>query len=276
MAQYNVTGIVLRRVPYGETDNIITLYTRERGRVSAIAKGARKPISRLAGACETLTCGRYNLAGGKSLDIVTQAEVKDAFPSLRKDLSRLAGAQYLAEALNHFVVEEDAHPDLFTLLRAGLLLMERADDPQTAVRWYELRLLELAGYGPDLCSCVICGETVPRDNASQTDIYALSVANGGALCTDHANPNGYEDHAALTFDALDYLQHLNAHGLEHIRAVAKIPSPSEATAGLARMALRRTIRWRIDGDLRSAPFMDSLLSPGRPPDETSPHQSTVA
>ena len=260
MPQYNVTGIVLRRIPFGETDNILTIYTRERGRLSAIAKGARKAISRLAGSSEVLTCARFNLASGKSLEVVTQAEVKNAFASLRSDLPRLAGAQYMAELVNHFVVDEDPHEELFVLLRTGLLLMERAADPQTAVRWYELRLLGLVGYGPDLRECAVCHDPVPGPDASASDIYAASASNGAVLCVRHAHPREYDDHALLSFDALDYLQHLDAHEIDDVRAVAGIAAPSRETAAQARMALRRTIRWRTEADLRSAAFMDSLIA----------------
>jgi len=258
MPQYNATGIVLRRIAFGETDNIITLYTRERGRVSAIAKGARRASSRTSGACEILTCARYNLAVGKSLDVVTQAEVKNAFPALRKDLTRLASGQYLAELLDKFVVDEDPHPELFTLLRASLLLLERMPEPQTAARWFELRLLDLAGYGPDLTTCSICGETVPAQGDLPDDEYALSVKQGGAVCPRHVIPHSSDDHAPLSVDAIDYLQHLNAHTVSQVRAVLAIAPPMPRTAMLARIALRRYIRWRIDSDLRSTVFLDSL------------------
>lgn len=260
MPQYNVTGIVLRRTLYGETDNIVTLYTRERGQIHAVAKGARKAGSRLAGASEVLACARYAVASGKSLDVITQAEVKNSFPALRKDLARLACAQYMAEVLHHFVVDEDPHPDLFSLLRASLLLMERTVDAETAVRWFELRLLDLAGYGPDFTSCGVCDAPIPGDDPSTSATFALSVESGQALCPEDAHPDGYADHCPLSFDALDYLQHLNAHGVDHLKNVARIDPPSRQTAGMVRTALRRTIRWRIDSELRSVAFMDSTLA----------------
>ncbi|HEY3332982.1 MAG TPA: DNA repair protein RecO [Capsulimonadaceae bacterium] len=258
MAQYNTMGIVLRRMAFGETDNILTIYTRDRGRVSAIAKGARKAGSRLTGASEVLTCANFGLATGKSLHVLQQAEVKNSFPALRKDLMRLAHGQYMAELLSHFVAEDDPQPDLFTLLRSTLLLLERIADPEMASRWFELRLMERIGYAPDLETCAVCGEPVPGPSTDAADRFALSAAQGGVLCPYHARPREIDDHSELSYDAVDFVQHVNAHDLEHIRAVLSVAPPSHATATQARLALRRYIRYRCDSDLRSIAFMDSL------------------
>src|SRR5690348_5575013 len=103
MRSYSTAALVLRRISFGETDKILTLYSRDRGRFSAIAKGARKPISRLSGATELLTLSKFGLAAGKSLEVVSQAEVRESFPLLHSDLQRLAHGLYLAELVNHSV-----------------------------------------------------------------------------------------------------------------------------------------------------------------------------
>ncbi len=258
MPQYNTMGIVLRRVAFGETDNILTLYTRERGRVSAIAKGARKAISRLAGASDILACAYYSLSTGKSLEIVVQAEIRNSFPTLRKDLVRLAHGQYMAELLTHFVAEEDPHPELFTLLRTSLLLLERIPDPDVASRWFELRLLEHLGYAPDLHACAICGNPVPGVDRGPDAVFGLTAAHGGALCEYHVRPHEIDDHSALSFDTLDYLQHLEDHSVAHVKSVAAMAPPAPFTATQARLALRRYIRYRCDSELKSLKFLDSV------------------
>jgi DNA repair protein RecO (recombination protein O) len=258
MPQYNTTGIVLRRLAYGETDNILTLYTLDRGRVSAIAKGARKAGSRLTGASETLACSKFSLSTGKNLETVVQAEVKNSFPGLRKDLIRLAHGQYMAELLSHFVAEDDPHPGLFTLLRTSLLLLERVKDPEVASRWFELRLLEELGYAPDLRACAVCGNPVPGESHSPDAVFGLTAAQGGALCEYHARPREIDDHSALSFDALDFLQHLEGHSIAQVRTVAAMEPPHPFTATQARLALRRYIRYRCDSDLKSVAFLDSL------------------
>src|SRR5688572_12551465 len=91
---YKEEAIVLRRLSTGETDRILTLFSRDRGKLSAIAKGARGPRSRLAGATEPFTHFTGLLAQGQNLDVLTQAEVQNAFMGLRKDLVRVAYAAY--------------------------------------------------------------------------------------------------------------------------------------------------------------------------------------
>src|SRR5947209_17527381 len=94
---YKVNAIVLRRNDLGETDRILRLLTREAGRVDAVAKGARRGTSKLSGATELFTQSRMLLATGKTLDIVSQCEIRESFPRLRTDLPALARASYLCE-----------------------------------------------------------------------------------------------------------------------------------------------------------------------------------
>ncbi len=140
MPQYNTTAIVLRRIAFGETDNILTLMSKDHGRLSAIAKGARKPISRLSGATDLLACSKFALATGRagSLQVVVQAEVVDAFPDLHKSVAKLAHAQYFIELMLVFTAEDDPHPELYQLLLRSLRLLEKADDPDTIARWFEI------------------------------------------------------------------------------------------------------------------------------------------
>ena len=95
MPVYKVNAVVLRRTDLGETDRILRLLTKEAGKVDAVAKGARRGMSRLSGATELFTFSRMLLAVGKSLDIVSQCEIRETFPALRDDLSHLARATYL-------------------------------------------------------------------------------------------------------------------------------------------------------------------------------------
>lgn len=260
MPSYNATGIVIRRTTYGETDNILTLYTREYGRISAIAKGARKSLSRLAGASEMLTCSRFGLASGKgALDVVTQAEVKNSFPGLRKDLLRLANGLYFAELLGRFVADEDPIEDLFVLLRASLLLLERVPDPEMGARWFELRLMDELGYAPDLETCAVDGEPVDAEEAVREGRpLALSAASGGVICARHAEEAAAGGESALSGEALQYLREVSELGMNDIRLVLKLPAPSERGATLARAAMRRYIRYRLERDLKSLEFLDSV------------------
>ena len=261
MPSYNATGIVIRRTQYGETDNILTLYTREQGRVSVIAKGARKAISRFSGASEMLTCSRFGLATGKGMHVVTQVEVKNSFPNLRKDLVRLANGLYFAELLGKFIADEDPSEALFVLLRATLLLLERIRDPETAARWFEMRLMDELGYAPDLEACFECAAEIDVDAAEVGGhTLALSVAHGAVVCADHASMPSTVADPPLSGESLAYLRQLATMTVSDIRQVLAIPSPTDRGASLARTAMRRYIRFRLDRDLKSLEFLDSVRS----------------
>src|SRR5574341_1723464 len=107
MPVYKAEGIVLRRVNLGEADRIVTLLTREYGRLSAVAKGARKPKSRFVGRLELFTHLRGLLAQGRTLDVVSQVEVVDPFPAVRTDLGRMSAASFVAEVTDRALPERD-------------------------------------------------------------------------------------------------------------------------------------------------------------------------
>ena len=257
MPAYTMDAFVLRRRHFGETDNILTLYSRDGGRFSAIAKGARKAISRLSGATEVLTLTRFGLATGKSLEIVTQVEVQDSFNSLRQDLVRLAHGLYLADLLDHSVEDHAPNPLLFDLFHAALSLTGTLKPPEAAARWFEVRLLRDLGYAPNFFACAVCREPVPGPFGVR-DRFGLSVHLGGALCPRHARPATNEDHSGLSYDALTLLQALDAPEQETGEALAALPLPDAKSLSESRLALRRSLRVRLERDLKSLEFLDSL------------------
>ena len=257
MPAYTTDAIVLRRMHFGETDNILTLYSPDRGRFSAIAKGARKAISRLSGATEVLTLTRFGLASGKSLEIVTQVEVQDSFPALRHDLTRLAHGLYLADLADHSVEDHAPNPLLFDLLHAGLSLLQTVTPPEMAARWFEVQLLRDLGYAPNLYECSLCREPVPG-HFPANERFGLSVQLGGALCPRHARPASNDDHSGLSYAALSLLQTLDSPGQQTGETVPGLALPDTKSLNEARLALRRSLRSRIERDLKSLEFLDSL------------------
>ena len=257
MPAYTTEAVVLRRLQYGETDNILTLYSRDRGRFSAIAKGARKAISRLSGATEMLTFTRFGLATGKSLEIVTQVEVQESFSHLRQDLNRLAHGIYLADLVDHSVEDHAPNLLLFDLLLSGLSQLQILSPPELAARWFEVQLLADLGYAPNLITCAICQVSLPGDFA-RDEVFALSASLGGALCPRHAHPAANEDHSALSLGALRLLQTLDALGTEGSSSLAGLPAAGPKTLDQTRLALRRALRFHMERDLKSLEFLDSL------------------
>jgi DNA repair protein RecO (recombination protein O) len=174
---FRVEAVVLRHADWGEADRILTLYTRERGKVRAIAKGARKIRSRKAGHLEPFTRVTLQLAKGRDLLIVTQADTLDAYLALGADLVRTGYASYLVELLDRFTYEDESENQaIFRLLTESLSRIAGETDPWLAMRFYEVRLLDLLGFRPHLFECANCGEEIKAVN------QYFSAAAGGVLC----------------------------------------------------------------------------------------------
>lgn len=249
MPTYTVSAIVLRRINLGETDKILTLFTREAGKLTAIAKGARRATSRLSGATELFTASKMLLATGRSLEVVTQCEVKDSFPSLREDVYSLARAAYLCELLDHFTAERDdsASEDIFTLILWALRMLKRLRESQDiAVHAFELRLLATLGYLPVLDQCVRCERPLGRVG------LGFSPALGGVLCAE--DRSRADDQMAISIEAIEAMRGMAAGSNELLQEM----QVSERAASHIDRAMRWYVRYRSERGLRSAEFLDKL------------------
>ncbi len=215
-----VEAIVLRHSDWGEADRLLTLYSREEGKLRAIAKGVRRLRSRKAGHLEPFTRVKVMLAHGRDLWIVTQAETVAAYLALREDLERIAHASYAVELLDRFTYEEGGNRALFDLLAVTLQRLDEGQPAFTVLRYYELRLLDLLGFRPELFHCVGCGEEIqPQDQF-------FSPLLGGVLCPRC----GGEDSSArpISVHALRYLRHFQRSAYaEASRAAIALPIQQE-------------------------------------------------
>ena len=174
---FRVEAVVLRHSDWGEADRILTLYTRERGKVRAIAKGARKIRSRKAGHLEPFTRVTLQLAKGRDLLIVTQVDTLNAYLALGANLVKTGYASYAVELLDRFTYEDESENyAIFRLLTEILDRIATEPEPWLAIRYYEVRLLDLLGFRPHLFECANCGEPIRPVN------QYFSPAAGGVLC----------------------------------------------------------------------------------------------
>jgi DNA repair protein RecO (recombination protein O) len=170
-------AIVLRGIRYGEADRILHLYTPDRGRVSAIAKGVRRAKSRFGGRLEPFFRLNLVLYQGKSdLMTVTSAETLAGHPRLREHGPSLDGAARACDAVSRMFGEGEPHRGVYHLLANQLALLDRA--PERATRAtalaFRLKLLLAAGFAPHLASCATCGEP--------EHLVGFSGAAGGVVC----------------------------------------------------------------------------------------------
>jgi DNA repair protein RecO (recombination protein O) len=175
---YRTEAVVLRRGDLGEADRILTVYSPDHGKLRLVARGVRKVRSRKAGHLEPFTRVELQIARGHDLDVITQAEAADLHPGLHHDLERFGYAAYVVELMDRFTVQEGESRGLYRLLVETLDRLAQPSEPAAVVDYYQLRLLDLLGYRPELFRCLSCGGGI-----LPVDQYFSSLA-GGVLCPE--------------------------------------------------------------------------------------------
>jgi len=243
---YRSEAVVLRRANFGEADRLLTLYSREYGKIKAIAKGARKPQSRKTGHVELFMRSRFFIAKGRNLDIITQAESIESYVALRSDLVRTTYASYAVELLDRFTVEEDKHTGIYDLLVNALGWFATAGSLLLTARYYELRLLALTGFHPRLFQCVSCNEVIEEQD------QFFSAQLGGLLCPDcrHADRDALPV-TAVAVKVLRYLQTRPWDVVQHLQLKGPLQQELERL-------MHVYLKYTLERDLKSVDFLHRL------------------
>lgn len=176
---YRTNSLIIHRADFGEADRLLTVFTPDRGKLRLLAKGARKTTSRKAGHIELFMLTDMLIAHGRTWDIISQVEIVEPYLVLREDLDKTSYAYYVAELVDRFTEEHDANAPLFELLVLTLARLEQVEDAFITLRYFELHLLSLTGFQPQLYFCLACGEAL-----EPTENY-FHAADGGMLCPEH-------------------------------------------------------------------------------------------
>ncbi|MHB9037392.1 MAG: DNA repair protein RecO [Armatimonadota bacterium] len=246
MRTYTASAIVLRRIDLGEKDRILTIYAREQGKLSAVAKGARRPGSKLGGVSEPFTYARMFLSSGRDLDVLTQAEIRESFPNVKQSMAGIAYAVYLMELVNSFVDQRQPNPELFDTLLSAMYVLESGAKPEITVRYFELQLLTLLGYEPHFEACLRCGKKIKREKV------AFSPALGGIVCPVCGVPPN--DAIWVPGAIVSYVRALKAAEPQKLK---DMKFPKGALRDLA-LTLRWHIRYRLEHELKSVDFIDAV------------------
>ena len=175
MATYKTCGIILKRMNLGEADRILTIYTQDHGKIKTIAKGVRKPLSKLAGNLELFCLDKFLIAKGRNLDTIAEVEnIKCYFP-LRGNLLATHSAYYLAEIVDKMTPEHQPHPKIFELLEQVLEYLS-SKNTQLLIPYFEINFLAEAGLKPELYECLACGKKTLLEN------NYFSFSSGGLVC----------------------------------------------------------------------------------------------
>jgi DNA repair protein RecO (recombination protein O) len=239
------TAVVTSRFRLGEADRVLTLVSPERGKFKAIAKGVRKPTSRLGGGVEPFAELRLALAAGKTFDVVTQVRPLRIWLGLRGRLRSAAVAWYAAELVERATSEEQPEPALYDVLLRAWDLLEAAAPDLLVARWAELALLDAAGQGPQLDTCLDCDRApVEGEELSWDD------AAGGIRCSVHGGGH------TLSSAALRLLRALRRFPPEELVAL-RLP---DAALREVDRALRGSIHLLYGAEPRSRSFLDEVMA----------------
>lgn len=260
---YQVEGIVLGRRDHGEADRVVICLTRE-GRADLLAKGVRKPRSRKSGHLELFARTKLLVSRVEnSWDIISQAEAQVLRPGLQDDFLRGTYARYVSELVVRFF-EREADEALYDLLDQTLTQLEISETPELLVRWYEQRLLTLAGFRPQWSTCVgeragdFC-QTRLTPRPEDEGVYGIDPERGGALCRACFQAIRQEPGVRpLSPSALSWLQALQHRSYE---GLAQFPMPDKTARELAQM-----MQHYIAYHLEYRPSTLKLMWRGRPRD----------
>lgn len=162
---YKTRAIVLRARPLGEADRIVTLFSSERGKIDAVAKGVRRAKSHLAGRLEFGCESALTMHHGRSLDIIVTADIVRAPWEQLVDPERFSVASLVAELVDAFCEPDLALPDVYGLLAGMIGAIAASDAPRALVPRFSLRLLSALGLEPPMDTCVRCGGALAQDRA---------------------------------------------------------------------------------------------------------------
>lgn len=233
-ASFKTEAVVLRSIRYGEADRVIHLYSADRGRVGAVAKGVRRTRSRMGGRLEPLSRVRLVLHEGRGdLCTVTSVDTVDAHPGLRERRSTLERASQACESVLRLLDSAEPNVAAYHLLCNQLALLDAS--PEMATRGqslaFRVKLLLAAGFAPELASCAVCGEA--------DHLAGFSPSAGGVVCSSceaGSFPLGPDAHGFLV-EALG-------------RPLAETPDAPEAALGQADRAIAETLEHHAHVRLR--------------------------
>jgi DNA repair protein RecO (recombination protein O) len=243
---YQTEAIIIKKTKLGEADRILTLYTPGLGKIQAVARGVRKARSKMAGHLELLTHIQVTLARGRNLDIITGSQTIDSFLSLKSDLLLTSCGLYLIELVNQFTPEESDDAAVFQLLLSALKSLCVTDNRDLLLRYFELKLLDAAGFRPELRDCVSCHKPL------EPVVNSFSASAGGTLCPfcAHKQPFSFE----ISVNALKVLRFIQDNSFEAVSRL-KIDAP---LARELEAITRHYLKYLLERDVKSAAWLDTI------------------
>ncbi len=254
MSLFNTDAIVLKHFDLGEADKIITFYTKDKGKVRAVARGARKTKSSISGLLLPFTYNNITFYRGRSLDRINKIKNRFSFSPLREDLNKMAYASYMAEIIEKAGMEDDPNRDLFSLLLTTFHQLLKADEGELNYinLVYKVRFLGIMGFKPRLDNCINCNrelKTRPENN--------FSIEDGGFFCSS-CKPQPGKELFSISGEALEILKKLFQSGLEPVKNLRI----SKKASGELDKLIDIFIIYHLDLKLKSLDFLNMIRDLG--------------
>ncbi len=243
---YQTEAIITRKTKLGEADRILTLYTPSLGKIQAVAKGVRRPRSKLSGHLELLGHSQVSLARGRNLDTITGSQTINSFLELKSNLELISYALYATELVNQFTAEHIENHPLFSLLLGTMRQLCQGVNSELVLRYFELNLLSDVGYRPQLRQCVLCRS--PLEPVSNSFCPAV----GGMLCPGctRSQPLSYP----LSVNGLKVLRLLQDGDYS---TTSRLKVNHELSRELEQL-MRNYIKHLLEKEIKSAAWLDTL------------------
>ncbi len=250
---YKTEAVVVRQSPLGEADRVITMLSPEYGRIRAVAKGVRRSTGRLTGHLELLNRVEVSVAEGRRLDVVTEAQCIDGFPTLRDDLNCVSAGMFLAELVDGFAMPEGHGPpdaqgrEMYALLVRTLNRLDQGQRVDVLLAYFQVGVLALSGLSPELTVCVECGRVLEQRS------HAYSAGGGGIACPDcvAGAPGPF---LSISVGAIKLLRFFQSRSLDEALELDAPPGVTAEANGL----LDAHLRHHLDREVRSSRFLKTL------------------
>jgi DNA repair protein RecO (recombination protein O) len=245
MGLYRTEAVVLGHKKLGEADKILTLFSPEKGKIHAVARGVCRPRNHLIGGTQLFSYSSFLLFNGKSLDTIGQCEVKESFFRIREELNRMAYGLYFAELLQASTPAEEKNRHLFYFFLKTLHLLQNHADLELLSRIYEIKLMALQGFAPQLSECVMCGEEVKHN-------VGFSPALGGIICS---KCHGEDSHSVnISMRTLEIMKRIMYGTYESINNL----DTDKIIMTQLKESLRLFIEYHINKKLKTTMFLNDV------------------
>lgn len=239
-------GIVLHEMPIGESDKRVILLTKEKGKITTFARGARKVSSKLLAGTGVFSYGDYIIFKGKSAYNMSQVQLIESFHGIRESIEHLAYGLYVLEFAEFVTEENNPNNNLLRLILKTLqMLVKDVIDNKLVIRIFELKAMSLIGYTPEVTECVNCH--------IEDGLLYFSTTQGGMLCKTCANTD--KSTIRINKGTLYTLQYILSSSLEHLYSF----KVDESISSDLDKIMKRFLQYHLNKKFKSLDFLMQLL-----------------